>query len=116
MKKTLLAAYLVVVCFFSIYSQPTDSLTGPRVWLNADRSTLSATRWSDIGFFKNDAVGASSTTTPSSFGIINFNKSLIFDGIDDYLKIPYSLEGLSELSILAVFQSSDTTERGIWGA
>ncbi len=39
----------------------------------------------------------------------------MFDGVDDYLTIPYSLEGLAELSIFAVFQSSDTTERGIWG-
>lgn len=116
MKTTLTTACLIIVCFFFSKAQTTDSLTGPRVWLNADRSILSTNKWSDLSFFKNDATGVSSTTTPSSYSTINFNKSLLFDGIDDYLKIPYSLEGLAELSILAVFQSSDTTERGIWGA
>ena len=89
---------------------------GPRVWLNADRSELTPNRWSDLSFFRNDATGTSATSTPSSYSVINYNKALVFDGIDDYLKIPVSLDGLADLSILAVFQSADTTERGIWGA
>jgi hypothetical protein len=115
MKKTLLVAIVGIVFPFLSLAQLPDSLTGPRVWLSADRSQLTGTKWSDLSFFKNDATGASVTSTPSVYSAINFNKSLVFDGIDDYLRIPHSLEGLAELSVLVVFQSSDTTERGIWG-
>lgn len=114
MKKPLTLSCLVF-SFFAIHAQTSDSLSGPRVWFSADRSQLTAGKLTDLSFFKNDAVGESTGSTPSSYDSINYNKAIVFDGIDDYLKIPYSLEGLAEVSILAVFQSSDTTERGIWG-
>ena len=116
MKKTLTLSYLLFASYCFSVAQSIDSLSGPRVWLNADRSELTPTGWADLSVFDNDAIAVSSTGAPSSYNAINFNRSLVFDGIDDYLKIPYSLGGLSELSILAVYQSSDTTERGIWGA
>lgn len=116
MKKILALSCLAVITSFCCVAQTTDSLMGPRVWLDAGRSELTANTWTDLSFFKNDATGESTTSTPSSYSAINFNPALVFDGIDDYLKIPYSLDGLSELSVLAVFQSADTTERGIWGA
>jgi hypothetical protein len=116
MKKNLLVALLGLIGpFVSLAQELPDSITGPRVWLCGDRSQLSGTTWSDITHFKNNATGASLISTPSSHALINFNKSLVFDGIDDYFQIPLSLEGLADFSILAVFQSADTTERGIWG-
>jgi hypothetical protein len=115
MKKPILIAILGIALPFLSFAQLPDSLTGPRVWLSADRSQLTGTKWSDLSFFRNDAAGASVSSTPSSYSAINFNKSLVFDGVDDYFQIPHSFEGLAELSVLAVFQSADTTERGVWG-
>lgn len=40
---------------------------------------------------------------------------MFFDGVDDYMKIPFSFEGKSEITTMVVFCSSDTTERGVWG-
>lgn len=116
MKTPFTLACLLLACFVRIQAQTaSDSLSGPRVWLSADKSLLTGTKWTDLSFFKNDATSASALEVPSSTTTINYNKSLVFDGVDDYLKIPYSLEGLSELSVFAVFQSADTTERGIFG-
>lgn len=114
MKRTF-TAFLLISCYLSVKCQPVDSVSGPRVWLRADRGILGAAKWSDVSVFKNDASAASAQQLPTLNGTINFNKAVTFDGIDDYLKIPYSLEGLADLSIFAVFQSADTTERGIWG-
>jgi hypothetical protein len=116
MKKTLITAWLATSCLTLCQAQNADSLTGPKVWLKADLSTMSSTTWTDLSFFGHHATGASAATVPSTYSRINFNKALVFDGIDDYLKIPFSIEPSPELSILAVFQSADTTERGIWGA
>lgn len=116
MKKTLALSCLLIVAFFFCRAQSTDSLNAPRVWLNADRSELTPGGWSDLSLYNHDATAASSFGTPSSYDTINFNPALVFDGVDDYLTIPYSLDGLAEFSVLAVYQSSDTTERGIWGA
>lgn len=116
MKKPLALACILSAFAFCGRAQTTDSLSGPRVWLNADRSQLTANAWTDLSFFKRDATTPTSSGLPSPSGRINFNPALSFDGVDDYLQILYSLDGLPELSVLAVFQSSDTTERGIWGA
>ena len=115
MKKTLLTAVsaFLVICFSN--AQSYDSLFGPRIWLRADRSELTTSSWSDNSFFKHHATGSTPASMPSAYTSINFNKALAFDGVDDYLKLPYSLENLAEVSVLAVFQSSDTTEFGIWG-
>ena len=115
MRKTFTVASLIFLCLYA-KGQSTDSLFGPRVWLRADRSILDGNKWTDVSFFKNDASAASPQEMPSLTGTINFNKAVVFDGVDDYFKIPYSLEGLADLSILAVFQSADTTERGVWGS
>ncbi|HEY0743513.1 MAG TPA: T9SS type A sorting domain-containing protein [Chryseosolibacter sp.] len=113
--KKVFTVSLFLLLFYHSHAQRIDSLTSPTVWYSADRSLLNTGKWSDISFFKKDALGASATSTPSTYDTINFNKALKFDGLDDYLKIPNSLEGLSDFSILAVFQSADTTERGVWG-
>jgi hypothetical protein len=114
MKRILALAALAFQFSFS-YAQSYDSLLGPKIWLRADQSELKPTSWSDVGAFKNHAVGLSATSTPSSFASINYNKALSFDGIDDYFKLPYSLETPAELSVFAVFQATDTTEFGVWG-
>ena len=116
MKKALVLALLIFFVLSWGHAQTTDSLMAPRVWLSADRSQLTANGWADVGLFRNDATGVSPGSMPSVYAMINFNRSLVFDGVDDYLKIPYSLDGLAELSVLAVFQSADTTERGIWAS
>jgi hypothetical protein len=115
MKKTCVTASLLVLSFLSL-AQSNDSLQGPRVWLRADRSTLINNNWTDVSHFRHDASAASAREVPSLTATINFNKAIQFDGIDDYFKIPYSLEGATDITILSVFQSADTTERGVWGS
>jgi hypothetical protein len=115
MNKTFTLALSALLCSFYCLAQAPDSLHGPNVWLRADLSLITANKWPDFSFFKNHGTASSIVTAPTSEGIINFNKAITFDGVDDYLKIPFSLEGFSEITILAVFQSADTTERGIWG-
>jgi hypothetical protein len=106
-----------ILLFYISYAQAQffDSLSRPSVWLRADRSALSTEKWTDVSGNGRDAV-ALSGENPLPGGTLNFNKALLFDGVNDYLKIPVNLEGLSELTILSVFHSSDTIERGTWGA
>jgi hypothetical protein len=114
MKKNPVLTALFLLCILPLHAQ-TDSISSPRVWLRSDKSVLTPTKWTDVGFFKSDAVAGAAKEAPALTGSINFNKALVFDGLDDYFKIPVSLEGLPDLAILAVFQSADTTERGVWG-
>ena len=93
MKKTFTASCFFVATFLCSFGQTTDSLMDPRVWLNAERSELTANLWSDLSIYKNDATAGFPGNIPSSSTLINFNKSLVFDGVDDYLKIPFSLDG-----------------------
>ncbi|HEY0653360.1 MAG TPA: T9SS type A sorting domain-containing protein [Chryseosolibacter sp.] len=113
MKKMYLLGCLVL--WFSDALSQIDSVSSPAIWLRADKSELTPTTWSDMTTLKRNAIAASAIEAPTLTGVINFNKALVFDGVDDYFKVAYSLEGLTDLSVLAVFQSADTTERGIWG-
>ncbi len=96
------------------HAQEIDSLHSPKLWLAADRSPLTDSKWTDLSIFHHDAIGSSAQATPHEYQLLNFNKALVFDGIDDYLNVSYSLESTPEISVLAVFQSRDTTERGIY--
>jgi hypothetical protein len=113
MKK--LAISLLLFYSLSVQAQFFDSLSRPNAWFRADKSSLSATQWTDISGNKRHA-SALTGENPVSTGLLNFNKALLFDGVNDYLKLPLSLEGLPEFTIITVFQSADTTERGAWGA
>jgi hypothetical protein len=113
MKKPTTTA-LLFFCALAAHAQFFDSLSRPSAWFRADRSVLTATKWTDVGGNKRDATAALGQG-PATGGTINFNKAILFDGASDYLTVPVNLEALQELAILAVFQSSDTTERGLWG-
>lgn len=113
MLKTAFTFLSLLVCIASIIAQTSDFQT-PKVWLRADDDNLTSTLWSDISGNENHATTSIINSPEKSYGI-NYNPVLIFDGENDFWMIPYSPEGVSELTIMTVFHSSDTTERGIWG-
>jgi len=47
--------------------------------------------------------------------LLNYNPALTFNGVEDSIRILYNLDSLNELTIMAVFQPSDTSEAGVWG-
>lgn len=98
-----------------LHAQFFDSLSAPSAWYRADQSKLAASQWSDVSGKNNHATYLTGQS-PAEGGVINFNKALVFDGIDDYFKVPVNLEGLPGLTIINVFQSADTIERGTWGS
>jgi hypothetical protein len=96
------------------FAQSNERLAEPVVWLRGDLGTVSPTFWSDK---RKDKWGANALSGegPSIKGTINFNKALLFDGVNNYMQIPYSLENLPSFTVIAVYQPADTTERGVFG-
>ncbi|MND64048.1 hypothetical protein D3C80_553720 [compost metagenome] len=89
------------------------SVSAQVIWLRGDRSAAVTTIWTDISGNQHDATAAKDEN-PSKTGILNYNPVMVFDGVNDQMKIPYSFEGLSGLTVITVFQSPDTTERNVW--
>ncbi len=116
MKKTFFALFLTSL-FSGVGLAQTreDSLAAPRVWLRSDLHQPSGSDWKDAGLYANHAVATTATQLPASTQLLNYNPAVVFDGLDDYLEVPFTLDGLAELSVLVVFQSADTTERAVWG-
>lgn len=119
--------YFLIFCFLfssqSLFAQSATKaspklespLPAPAIWLRADLGKFTHGLWADKSGYKRHAT-ALSEESPLKKGMINFHPAISFDGVNDYMKIPYSAEALPALTILAVFKSADTTERGIWGA
>lgn len=98
----------------AIHAQLTDSAYQPVVWLKADSGVVSQYSWHDISGRGHNAV-AIYNEGPGKTGMLNYNPALQFDGINDYIHIPYNPDGLTELTVIAVFYASDsTTEKGVW--
>jgi hypothetical protein len=94
------------------HAQFFNGLSVPKVWLRADSSASLPGQWQDVSGNKLHAT-ATLTAIPANTGIINYNKAMVFDGVDDKMTIPLSLEHTSGITILSVFHVSDTAEHGI---
>ncbi len=118
MRKILPAtAFNFFILFLSgvVHAQLLDTATGPRVWLRGDFGTGTPLTWLDRSAHHKDATSINGQF-PTASGSLNYNPVMIFDGVDDYLKVPVTVEGLMNFTVITVYQTSDTTERGIWGA
>lgn len=117
----LMRKFYVIVFFFCLAApttgtaQTADSIALPAVWLRADQGGSTPTVWPDRSGYKRDAIAVPGEE-PSAGGVLNFNRTRMFDGLNDYMKIPYSPENASAMTMIAVFQPVDTVERGVWGA
>jgi hypothetical protein len=107
-------SYFVFILSHATQAQLIDTASGPRVWLRSNSGTQTPLKWLDASGHKNDATSLSGQY-PSANGVLNYNPVMTFDGVDDYIKVPVSLEGLMNFTVITVYQTSDTTERGIWG-
>lgn len=115
-KSFLMPVFLLVFSFTTSMAQAQlrDSAWLPVVWLRADKGEFTGTSWSDFSGYNRNAT-AFKGEGPARNTLFNFNPALSFDG-KNYMRIPYSVDGLPELTVIAVFQSSDSIETGIWGA
>jgi hypothetical protein len=95
-------------------AQLPDSSSMPMVWLRADKGEFTGMLWKDFSGFQRNAT-ALKGEGPVKNSLFNFNPAVSFNG-NNYMKIPYSVDGLPEVTVMAVFQSSDSVETGIWGA
>ena len=112
MPKFLLTVFLLLIAV-GAFAQSSSNIIKPKVWLRADAGNRTPLLWTDISGGNHNAT-ALAGEGPIDSTTINFNNAVRFDGTD-YMKVPYSLERTSELAVLSVFQSADTTERGMWG-
>lgn len=87
----------------------------PVIWLRGDLGPVTSAIWPD---WRGEKWGATAISGegPSHTASFNFNKALVFDGVNDYMKVSYSLEKLPAFTMIAVYHPADTTERGVWGA
>ncbi|GET22358.1 T9SS type A sorting domain-containing protein [Prolixibacter denitrificans] len=114
MKKILAVIFLPVA--FIANGQNANNLLHPDVWLRADQLTETNTVWNDISGNQLDAIPSDSLMLKGE-GLINFNRTVSFNGQKEQFKIPLNLSQTSQLTIVAVYHSKDTTsERAVWSA
>jgi len=97
------------------WAQSAGSTLVPKVWLRADGVKVTPGLWPDYSGLGLDAT-ALQGEGPISGKPLNFNPSFSFDGVNDYLSVPFNPEGSTGLTLFTVFASADTLERGVWGS
>ena len=113
--RKLLPAILVSL-FLNTQAQTPQEFLQPEVWLRADQLDENNEYWNDVSGNDYHAEPSDSFSL-STNGLINFNKSINFDGINDKLAIPFDISTSTQLTIISVYYSKGTlTERGIWSA
>jgi len=113
----LFSFYLIAILLgygLSSSAQSMDSSGYPVLWLRADRGAFTDTSWKDFTGNGHDGIAAFSRGLKNG-ALLNYNPALTFNGVDDSIRIPYNLDSLSEVTIIAVFQAADTTEASVWG-
>src|SRR6184192_1638170 len=91
--------FFILFLSFTTQAQLLDTASGPRVWLRSDYGTQTPLKWLDKSSHHKDAASASGQY-PSATGKMNYNPVMVFDGVDDYLKVPVSLEGLMNFTVI----------------
>lgn len=113
--RKLLPAILVIL-FLNTNAQIPQEFLQPEVWLRADQFDENFDYWNDVSGNDYHAVPADSFSM-STNGLINFNKAITFDGVNDKLNIPFDISTSTQLTIISVYHSKGTlTERGVWSA
>lgn len=109
-----LLVFFFCYCFHHAGAQNSTDISPPKVWLRTDMGDLSDSTWHDVSGNENHVnISASHSTTEAK--TFNFNPTRQFLETDDSAIIPFSVEGLSEITFIVVYQPSDTAERGIIG-
>ncbi|HTI91720.1 MAG TPA: T9SS type A sorting domain-containing protein [Puia sp.] len=108
--------FFIILLTYSLPSQgqSLDSSSFPVLWLRADKGQFTDTSWKDFTGNGYDGIGVF-TRGLKNGALLNYNPALTFNGVDDSIRIPYNLDSLSEITIMAVFQAADTTEASVWG-
>ena len=106
-----LTIFIVLFACLPAFGQ-SENLTQPKVWLNLNPDSLELNRWKDVSGNGNHASIPDGTAINT---YLNFNPARSFKGGDATSLIPFSVEGLSEITFMAVYRAADTTERAITG-
>lgn len=113
--RKLLPAILIIL-FFRVQAQVPQEFLQPEIWLRADQFDDNNNYWNDVSG-NNYHAEPSDSFSLSTSGLINFNKAINFDGVNDKLEIPFDISTSTQLTIISVYHSKGTlTERGIWNA
>ncbi len=97
--------YLTLAKFVSF---PGGVVADLKLWLKADSGASGASWVNQAGGGNATQINASSQPTPSTSELLNFNPSMVFDGIDDYFRVDRSasLIGISSLTTFYITQTN----------
>ncbi len=102
---------LLLLSLFSFNSFSQETITAPAIWLKVNKDSIKAEVWNDISGNDNDAILPKQSN--DSLFSINFNPARKFNSLTEFGSIAYNPDGVSNITILAVYKPSDTTEIGI---
>lgn len=112
-QKAIIIFFLAFLISFSAIGQKTNFLSS-YIWLRADKYNKNLPYWGDISGNKRDAI-PDTGYVPDADSLINFNKAIFFDGVDDKFRIPFPVSKSPQITVATVYRSEDDpNEKGIW--
>ena len=102
--KYILFFILFSICFFP---QNPGGVTGVSIWLKTDIKNFNSSSYSDFSGNLHQISVLNNLNKPS-YSLINYNETLLFDGKDNFLQVPYVFENLDKVNLFSVYQNFDT--------
>jgi hypothetical protein len=113
MKKALL--FLSAICLASVITaQQSTVFMAPDIWLRADKFNKNLPYWGDVSGNKRNAI-PDTGYVPAADSLINFNKAIFFDGVNDKFRIPFPVGKSPQITVATVYRPYNKAgEQGVW--
>lgn len=95
---------LLDMCF----AQSPGGVSGVSVWFKTNSAQTPALIYQDYSGNQNEIQAISLQNRPN-YTLFNYNESLDFDGVDDYLKFPYLMETMDKTTLFTAYQNQNTS-------
>ena len=105
MKKTIFL--VLVLLHLLVHSQTPGGVRGASIWYKTTDNTFKQGKYEDYSEYKNKISVKSESNRPGK-DLFNYNESLLFDGLDDYLSSNIIFEDKVDCVIFTVQHNKDS--------
>lgn len=97
----------ILLIFSALKSQNPGGVDGVSIWIKTDSAKTKNLSYKDYSNNLNSIYAQTEKNKPK-YSLINYNETLLFDGKDNFIQVPYVFENLDKVNLFTVYQNQNT--------